>query len=128
MDGVLIKKVNGVICDLVFGSQVSGAITSIGLPYRAFRALHDIEHDLEKTDPGKAGEVLWIVNLAAKTATEPNIVDAALPRLIASGAHVVCYAPHVEEARMAWASGIGAKIVVPRGALISTIGELMAAQ
>lgn len=119
-----ISHVYGVVCDLVFGSQIQEAVIASGLSYRAFRSSADALAQLSSDQPAQE-QVLWVVNLAAKSNSEPEIVEAVLPPLLTSACTVVCYAPHVEEARMEWASGIGAQHVVPRGSLIRTMGELL---
>ena len=58
-----------------------------------------------------AETTIWIINLAAKTSSEPNIVETVLLMILSHsslsssssatpGARIICYAPHVEEARM----------------------------
>ncbi len=120
----MIRNVHGVISDLVFGSQIQQGVAASGLEYRSFRSSADVDQQLAAS-AGDLNETLWIINLAAKSSSEPELVETVLPKLIASKALVVCYAPHVEEAKMAWAQSQGAAHVVPRGALMKTIGQLI---
>lgn len=120
----MISNVCGVICDLVFGSQIQQGITASGLTYRSLRSVAEIEQQLARSTK-IPHETLWIVNLAAKSANEPELVTKVLPILLSSGGTVVCYAPHVEEARMSWAESIGASHVVARGGLMKAIGEII---
>jgi len=144
-----IEKVYGVVCDLVFGSQIQEAVTSAGLSYKSLRSAKDVEEKLAelaavKLDTAKLDTVetkIWIINLAAKTSTEPQIVDTVLPMIVthysslvsssaAKGVRIICYAPHVEEARMEWANELlsnnhNIHFVVPRGALLKTLGQVL---
>ena len=146
-----IEKVYGVICDLVFGSQIQEAVTSAGLSYKSLRSAKDVEEKLAGLDAVKLDAVkldavettIWIINLAAKTSSEPNIVETVLPMILSHsslsssssatpGARIICYAPHVEEARMEWANELlgnnqNIHFVVPRGALLKTLAEVLSA-
>ena len=118
--GASAPRVVGLIADLLFGSQIKECALAAGASYVSVRTLSEIKGLIED-----GVRSIWVINLMAQPSGGPSLVDEALMLLISRNAELLCYAPHVAEDRIAWATKAGAKSVVPRGAAVVALKRLI---
>lgn len=105
--------------DLMFGSKISGAATSLGLASTGFRSVDRLKALI--AEHGDAIEVI-VVDLDCGDSAVAAIREA---RASSPDARCVAYGPHVDTERLDAARDAGATDVMTRGAFASGIMDVL---